>query len=113
MKRAIGLARTDWQHRVSETSIAQPVEIDWSIGVGGKKEGIHRRFNAVASVDISRHALWPSDQLVAEELAHVGAGWFSHRSQPLRQRSTLSHAHFCRPYRQRVPGDRRSYSFSA
>jgi hypothetical protein len=83
MKRAIDLAVETARRRFAETSIAQPVEIDWSIRIGGKKEGIHWRYNAVASVDISRHALLPRDQLVAEELAYLQARWFIHRSQPL------------------------------
>ena len=73
MKRAINLAVETARRRFAETSIAQPVEIDWSIGIGGKKEGIHGRYNAVTSVDISHHALWSRDQLVAEELAHLQA----------------------------------------
>jgi len=39
MKRAINLAVETARRRFAETSIAQPVEIDWSIGIGGKKEG--------------------------------------------------------------------------
>jgi hypothetical protein len=89
MKRAIDLAVETARRRFAETPITQPVEIDWSVRIAGKKEGIHRRSNAVASVDISRHALWPRDQLVAEELACLQARWFIHRSQPLRQRSVM------------------------
>jgi len=64
----MGLLAVLARRRFAETSIAQPVEIDWSIRIGGKKEGIHRRSNAVASLDIGRHALWPRDQLVAEAI---------------------------------------------
>src|SRR5258708_24622434 len=81
MKRAIDLAVETARRRFAETSIPQPVEIDWSVRIGGKKEGIHRRSNAVASLDIGRHALWPRDQMVAEELAYLQARWFIYPSQ--------------------------------
>jgi hypothetical protein len=53
---------------------------------------------------------------VAEELAYLQARWFIRRSQLPRQRSAsgaLGHAHFRRLCRERVPGDKQSYSFSA
>jgi hypothetical protein len=49
MKRAIDLAIETARRRFAETSITQPVEIDWSIRIGGKKEGIHGRYNAVVT----------------------------------------------------------------